>query len=162
MKTTKLVIGILMIILSLFIVFQSMAAGLVNAIENKGHTSGSAGILIAIAYLISGIVYLATKKQKGLGGDIANAIILGLIGGISLANTDNVFKDLLVWIILGFIIGFGFLIWHILSNRKLKKVSKSDIQIQQSYPSNNYQPNFNQTATTSLPSRAQYRARHRK
>jgi hypothetical protein len=35
LKVTKLVIGILMIVLSLFIFFESMAAGFVNTVENK-------------------------------------------------------------------------------------------------------------------------------
>ena len=118
MKTTKLVIGIMMIVLSLFIFVQSMAAGLVNSVENNGHTSGSAGIIMAFAYIVAGIVYIATHNREGLGGDISNAVILGLFGLMGLANADKNFGDLGIWIWLGFIIGFGILIWHILRNRK--------------------------------------------
>ncbi|WP_191988680.1 hypothetical protein [Companilactobacillus zhongbaensis] len=121
MKTTKLVIGILMILLSIFIVIQSMAAGLSNAIESNNSTSGSGGIIMAFAYLVSGIVYLATKSKIHLGGDIANAIILVLFGLVALTTADRSFGDLSVWIWLGMVIGLGFLIWHILQNKKLEK-----------------------------------------
>ncbi|MFC6177570.1 hypothetical protein ACFQAV_12050 [Companilactobacillus huachuanensis] len=139
MRITKLVVGILMIVLSVFIVFQSMAAGLLNAIENKGATSGSAGILMALAYLISGIVYLATKSKKGLGGDIANAIILGLFGVMALASANKSFGDLMIWIVLGFIIGLGFLIWHLLTNRGAKNNIVTDQYMNNGYNQSNGQ-----------------------
>ena len=56
MKTTKLVVGILMIVLAVIIALQSMAAGLGNAMSNNGETSGSLGFLLAIFYLVVGIV----------------------------------------------------------------------------------------------------------
>lgn len=148
MKVTKLVVGILMIIFSLFILFQSVAAGFVNTIENKGNTSGSAGILLAIGYLATGIIYLATKNRDGLGGDIANAIILGILGIIGLTNSDNVYKDLLVWTILGLIIGIGFFIWHLLLNRRNNRSQINNI-------SQNY------TNSGALPTRAQYRSQRK-
>lgn len=140
-----------MIVLSLFIFFESMAAGFVNTVENKGNTSGSAGIIMAIGFLATGIVYIVTRKKNGLGGDIANAIILGLFGIVGLANSDKVYQDLLVWIILGFIIGFGFLIWHIIAN---KISSNSSIKHQSQV--NNYSSN---QGSNSMPTRAQYRQR---
>ncbi|AUI71140.1 hypothetical protein COSHB9_24580 [Companilactobacillus alimentarius] len=150
MKVTKLVVGILMIILSVFIFFESSAAGFVNVLENKGNTSGSAGIILSIGYLAVGIVYIATRNKTNLGGDIISAVILGLFGFIGLSNSDNVYQDLIVWIILGFIIGFGFLIWHIIVNKlNSKKISQQNIH------RNNLQNN------SSLPTRAQYRSNHR-
>lgn len=43
MKTTKLVTGILMIVLSVFITFQSTVAGLSNTLSDNGETGGSGG-----------------------------------------------------------------------------------------------------------------------
>ena len=140
-----------MIVLSLFIFFESMAAGFVNTVENKGNTSGSAGVIMAIGFLATGIVYIVTRKKSGLGGDIANAIILGLFGIVGLANSDKVYQDLLVWIILGFIIGFGFLIWHIITSR-INNNSNMKNQTQASNYSSNQE--FN-----SMPTRSQYRQR---
>lgn len=68
MKTTKLVIGILMIVLAAFILFQSMFAGVGNAIEGNNHTSGTSGVLVALLYIVMGIVYLATRKARTLAG----------------------------------------------------------------------------------------------
>lgn len=144
MKITKLVFGILMIILSVFIVFQSTAMGFLNTFSNKGSHSGTGGMIMAVAYLAAGIVYIATKNQIKLGGDIANAVILVLFGLVALTSADKTFQDLIVWIVLGFIIGLGFLIWHILINKKSQ--------------SNNHPTNYNQiNNSTNYPSRAQYR-----
>ncbi|WP_179946630.1 hypothetical protein [Lactobacillus terrae] len=121
MKTTKLVLGILMIVLSPLILIQGMAMGFINSVESNGQASGSGAVLMALAYIVSGIVYLATRKSNGLGGDIANAVILGLIGLMSITTTTKDSGDLVIWIWLGFIIGFGLLIWHILTNRNVNK-----------------------------------------
>ena len=48
MKTWKLVSGIISIVLSVFVVFQSMIAGLANALEESGQVSGSAGLVVSI------------------------------------------------------------------------------------------------------------------
>ena len=48
MKIWKLVSGILSIVLVLFVLFQSCAAGLGNALEANGEVGGSAGVLLAI------------------------------------------------------------------------------------------------------------------
>lgn len=119
MKTSKLVAGILMIVLSVFIIFQSMVAGLGNALAENNQSGGSAGVIIAIAYLVAGIVYLATRKAKGLGGDIANLIILVIAGITGITNAGS-YSDLNVWGWLAIIVGIGFFLWHFLVNRKNK------------------------------------------
>lgn len=120
MKTTKLVFGILMIVLAFFILVQSMVAGLGNSISNNGQTSGSTGVLMALIYLVAGIVYISTKKAKKLTADIINAVILALGWLLAIANSGS-FGDLNVWGWLALIIGLGFLLWHYSS---LKKASK--------------------------------------
>ena len=47
MKTAKLVIGIVSIVLFVFIAFQSCAAGMSNALEANGEMSGTAGLLLS-------------------------------------------------------------------------------------------------------------------
>lgn len=120
MKTTKLVAGIMEIVLSAFIVFQSMATGFVNAVEENGSASGSMGIFVALAYLITGIVYLSSKKSKKLTADSINMVILVLVGVIALMDT-GIYADLLIWAWLGIIIGAGFFIWHLVVNKKSAK-----------------------------------------
>lgn len=95
MKTWKLVSGILSIIMFLVIELQSCAAGVVNAIEENGGSSGSIGMLCGILILAGGIVSIATRKA-GKGGDIALIIIFGLTALMGIAGHGN-YSDLVVW-----------------------------------------------------------------
>jgi hypothetical protein len=96
MKTWKLVAGILSVILSVVVVVQSMAAGMVNAIEENGGTSGSVGLLVAILLLTGGIISIAVRKNKGKGGDIALLIVFGLAAAAGFAGYGN-YGDLVIW-----------------------------------------------------------------
>lgn len=124
MRITKLVMGVLMIVVSAFIFLQGTVMGIGNSIANNHHTSGSGGVLVAMCYLVAGIVYLASKKRFGLGGDIANCVILVLAWLIAISNADKTYADLPIWGWMAFIIGIGFLIWYILANKKFKNKTK--------------------------------------
>ena len=95
MKTWKLVSGILSIVLSIFVLFQSCAAGLSNAIESNGEAGGSAGVIVAIMLLAGGIVSIATRKG-GKGGNIALIILFG-IGAILGFTMAGSYSDLIIW-----------------------------------------------------------------
>ena len=90
MKTWKLVSGILSIILFLLVTFQSCAAGVLNALEENGESSGSAGLMLA-----GGIVSIATRKG-GKGGNIALIVIFGLAALIGFTMAGS-FADLTIW-----------------------------------------------------------------
>ena len=47
MKTAKLVIGIISMVLFVLVAFQSCAAGLGNALADNGEVSGTSGMLLA-------------------------------------------------------------------------------------------------------------------
>ncbi len=96
MKIWKLVSGILTIIFFVVVAFQSCAAGMVNAIEENGEASGTAGILVAILMLAGGIVSIATRKAKGKAGNISLIVIFGLAALIGFAGYGN-FSDLVIW-----------------------------------------------------------------
>lgn len=96
MKTWKLVSGILSTVLFLVVAFQSCAAGLVDAIEGQGGTSGGAGILVGILMLSGGIVSMATRSSVKKGGDIALIVLYGLAALIGFAGY-GVYKDLVIW-----------------------------------------------------------------
>lgn len=96
MKTWKLVSGILSIVLFIVVAFQSCAAGMVNAIEANGQSSGSGGIIVAIAMLAGGIVSISTRKSTGKGGNIALIVLFGLGALVGFASAGN-FKDLNIW-----------------------------------------------------------------
>lgn len=78
MKTWKLVSGIIFIVLSVFVVFQSMMAGLANALEESGQSSGSAGLVVSICMLCGGIVSIVSRKNNSKGTNIALIILFGL------------------------------------------------------------------------------------
>ena len=52
MKTLKLILGIISFILSAFVLFQSCAAGIGNALENNGEAGGAAGVILAICCIV--------------------------------------------------------------------------------------------------------------
>ena len=56
MKTWKLVSGIISIVLFVFVMFQSCAAGVANSLEANGESGGSAGLIVAIILLAGGFV----------------------------------------------------------------------------------------------------------
>lgn len=95
MKTWKLVSGILCIVLSLFVLLQSCAAGLSNALEENGESSGTAGVIVAIMLLSGGIVSIATRKG-GKGGNIALLVLFGLAALIGFTMAGS-YKDLVIW-----------------------------------------------------------------
>ena len=95
MKTWKLVSGILSIVLSIFVLFQSCAAGLSNTIEANGEAGGSAGVMVAIMLLVGGIVSIATRKG-GKGGNIALIILFG-IGALLGFTMAGSYSDLIIW-----------------------------------------------------------------
>ena len=76
MKTWKLVSGILSIVICLFVLFQSCAAGLSNTMQGNGELGGTAGLIVAIMLLAGGIVSIATRKSSGKGGNIALIVLL--------------------------------------------------------------------------------------
>lgn len=96
MKTWKLVSGILSMILFVLVAVQSCAAGLVNALEDNGGSSGSVGIFVGILMLSGGIVSVATRKSQGKGGNIALVILFGLAALMGFAGSGN-YSDLVIW-----------------------------------------------------------------
>lgn len=94
MKIAKLVLGILSIVLSVMVLFQSCAAGMVDALEATGGTGGAAGLFVGILMLTGGIVNIATRNSKG--GAIACSVIF-LLGGLMGLALHGVFTDLQIW-----------------------------------------------------------------
>lgn len=121
MKTTKLIVGILQIIIAAFIVFQSAAVGIGHAMEDSSDAGGSVGMVVALLYLVSGIVYLATKKSKSMTADTI-CMIINVLAWIFAINNAHDYTDLAIWGWLAFIIGVGFFFWHLFT----RKSSNSD------------------------------------
>ena len=97
MKTWKLVSGILSIVLSIFVMFQSSAAGLLNALDGSKESSGTAGLFVAFLMIAGGIVSIAVRKKISNGGNIALIVIFGLAALIGFVSAARKFKDLYFW-----------------------------------------------------------------
>lgn len=102
MKTTKLVVGIISIVLCFLVGLQSCAAGLGNALENNGEIGGTAGLILAISLLIAGIVAICTRNG-GKGGYVSTAfyVLAGLIGLLCACS----YSDLNIWSVVSLIFG---------------------------------------------------------
>lgn len=110
----KKVIGIISIVLSSFVGLQSMIAGLGNTIVNNGEVSGTAGFILAIIMLVSGILTLASRESKGV---LITAIVFYILGGITgLCNVGS-YADLQIWSILNLIFA-GALIFKVTDKKK--------------------------------------------
>lgn len=107
MKTAKLVIGILSIVLFLLIALQSCVAGVANTLAENGEVSGSAGLFTAIMMLSGGIVSIAGRKSKGAA--IA-CVVLYVLGGIMGFVNAGSYGDLYIWSGLCVILAIFFLI----------------------------------------------------
>lgn len=95
MKNWKLVSGILSIVLCLFVMFQSCAAGISNALQENGEVGGSAGVIVAIMLLAGGIVSIVTRNG-GRGGNIALIILYG-VGALMGFTMAGSYSDLVIW-----------------------------------------------------------------
>ena len=115
MKTVKLIIGIISIVLSVVVLLQSCAVSVGDAMLENGETGGSAGVIMAVILLIAGIVAIATRKGKG-GGIVAGVfyLIAGLLGK---ANVGT-YTDLSIWSWMCIIFGVIFVLGSILFMKK--------------------------------------------
>ena len=96
MSIWKLVSGILSIVFSVFIVFQSCAAGIVNTIRRNGEISGTAGLIVAMFMLSGGIVSIASRKGTKNGGNIALIILYSIAALVGFTMFGS-YIDLAIW-----------------------------------------------------------------
>ena len=115
MKTWRLVSGILCCALSAYIVFQSLAAGVLIAITQSSDHGASAGMIVSLLVLAAGIVSITTRKG-GKGSNITLLILFALASIIAFMSA-KVYQDLMVWggwcavcgiiAIINFVTGYG-------------------------------------------------------
>ncbi|MBQ6996298.1 MAG: zinc-ribbon domain-containing protein [Lachnospiraceae bacterium] len=114
-KTGRLVIGIVSIVLFLVIMFQSCAVGVVNTFEDNGSASGTAGAILAVCWLVAGIVGIAGRRNKyAIGTSVGFYCFGGLIG---IANI-GIYSDLAIWSMLSFAFALIYLLSVLLYRKK--------------------------------------------
>lgn len=122
----RLVLGIISIVISVIVIFQSCAAGLGEALSDADSTSGAGGVFTGLLLLAGGIVSIAARKTKG--GTIA-AIILYALGAIlAFANLSSMFGDLIVWAIVSLIWAVLLIITLFMKNKDVNISDNTDNQ----------------------------------
>lgn len=96
MKIWKLVSGIISIVLTVMVLFQSCASGLGDALENKGGTSGASGMIVAALMLAGGIVSVVVRDSISKGAHVSLVVLFGLAALVGYASV-GMFKDLKIW-----------------------------------------------------------------
>lgn len=119
MKTVKLVVGILAIVLAAFVLFQSCAATALDAMTEGDGVSGFSGTIVAIALLATGIVLIAARKATGKGADIACIILMVISAIIGFAGA-GFYGDLKIWSSVCLIIAVLCVVSIILNGKKAK------------------------------------------
>ncbi|WP_343348547.1 hypothetical protein [Terrisporobacter petrolearius] len=110
----KKVIGIFSIVISGFIGLQSVLVGLGNVFFSPTESSGTAGIMLSIIFLLAGILTLASRDSKGV---LITSIVFYILGAvIGLCNFGS-FADLQIYSILSLIFG-GILIFKVTDKKK--------------------------------------------
>jgi len=112
----RLIISILSMVLCVIIAFQSCAAGLSNAMQENGATSGTSGMMLAFCMLLAGIIGAVTRNSKS---QIVTMIPAGFywFGTLLTFGTGSTYGDLPVWGGFSFVFGLVFVI----AGLKMKK-----------------------------------------
>lgn len=117
----RLVIGIILMVLSLVIMFQSCAAGIVNTLEeNTSDAGGTAGFILAVLMIAAGIVSICTRNSGSKAGPIVTAVLLLLGAIVGLCNAA-VYQDLVVWGIVSIVFAIVYIICAIKTKKELEK-----------------------------------------
>lgn len=105
-RITKISAGTLLFILAIILMIKTGFQGFVTALIGNGPVAGAAGTLLAIAYIVTGAIYLFTNRTYSLVPDIISLLILIISAVFGIINSG--FPDtsyLKFWAWLGIIIG---------------------------------------------------------
>lgn len=124
MRIWKLISGIISIVLSIFVVFQSGIAGLSNALEENEEIGGTAGLFLAILMLTGGIVSIVVHNKTGKGPNIALMVLFGLAAAMGFAFAGS-YADLRIWAGWCLLCAVLALVSMFLKKKPAKKAAKS-------------------------------------
>lgn len=112
----RLVIGVILLVLSLFILFQSCATGVVNTMESSSDFGGTAGFFVAVLMIATGVIAICTRNTKSKAGPGVCTGLLALAAIIGFCNSA-VYEDLVVWSVVNIAFAIVFLICVIKTRR---------------------------------------------
>ncbi len=118
MKTTKLVIGIISIVLCCICFLQACALSIAESLMDD-NVGAAAGILVSFCMLIAGIITISTRNG-GKGGYAAGGFYLA--GAyIAFNNLENGYADLELWMILSAAFGIVMIFCTAKEEKKAQK-----------------------------------------
>ena len=125
MKVARLILGIISIVITPIIFFQSFAAGVVEAIDSNTESTASAtGVIVGILLIGTGITAICTRKNVP-GGFVCGGLY-ALAGLIALV-AHGIYTDLIIWGSISLILSVFFIISGIVmavQNKKKKNEAK--------------------------------------
>jgi len=114
--TAKTVLGILAIVLPVFILFQSCAAGIGNALTDNGEIGGSMGVVVALNLLISGITLVVARNSVKKAPMIVCTVFLW-VNYFYAKMFSGSYSDLVIWGFLSYALGV-FCLFSAMSTKK--------------------------------------------
>lgn len=120
--TARMTFGIILIVLSFVVGFQSCAAGMVNAMDSGGGNDGMIGFFTWIVMIVCGIVSITTRQTRSSKTPLIIGIILLVYGYLIGFMYNGIFKDLQIW---GWLLMVGSLI-YIKSYKAIKDNNKQN------------------------------------
>lgn len=93
-STGRMIVGIIFIVLSAAVLFQSCAAGMVNALGGGSGSDGLIGTFTALIMIIVGIISITTRKTDNPKIPLILGIITIVYGFLIGYMYDGIFKDL--------------------------------------------------------------------
>lgn len=115
----RLILGIILLVLSFFIIFQSCATGVVNTMDNSSDAGGTAGFIVALLMIATGIVAICTRNAKSKAGPGVCTGLLVLAAILGFCNSA-VYEDLVVWSVVNVAFAIVFLICMIKTRRSVQ------------------------------------------
>ncbi len=93
-QQTRFIFSIVTMVFTFFILFQSCAAGVFNALESNNESSGTAGVLLCICWWIAGIMNVAKRSSRQAAKIAAVVYLIAALIGLLLAGG---FSDLMFY-----------------------------------------------------------------
>lgn len=98
----KKIIGVLSVLLSAIVIFESITSGSGNVLSNNRGGIRTGAIILVICMLVAGILTLKSKDNRRI---LIIAIALFISSGITGLANISIYVDLQIWSILNIIFG---------------------------------------------------------
>lgn len=112
MRIAKLVVGILLLVLAVWLLVDGILNGILGIWTSPNYVYATLEIILAGLFIGAGVVYIVQENNPFLGGDITNLILL-IIGGI-IGLVGGFFNGwMFLYAVISLVVGIGFFIWHV-------------------------------------------------